>query len=54
VIDGAGKVTSLQIDESLHSDVDSCVAAVFQAITFPKPKGGTVTIRYPLVFATQP
>jgi TonB family protein len=54
VIDGAGKVTSVQIDESLHSDVDSCVAAVFQAITFPKPKGGTVTVRYPLVFSAQP
>ncbi len=50
-VDAAGKVQSVDVVEPLHPDVDDCVVAVFQAVTFPPPPG-VVTLRYPLTFAS--
>jgi len=35
------------------SDLTSCVRRVFVRIKFPEPKGGSVTVRYPLNFTAQ-
>jgi hypothetical protein len=46
-----GKVTS-STAAGVHADVESCVAAVFQAIEFPKPKGGgSINVSYPFTFS---
>jgi hypothetical protein len=54
VIDREGQVTVAEpSDRSLpNADVASCVARSFLALSFPKPKGGIVTVVYPIVFST--
>ena len=52
VIDREGDVTMASTAESSLPDasVNSCVAKAYEAMTFPKPVGGIVTVVYPVVF----
>jgi TonB family protein len=53
-IDTEGNVANVQSDSSLGNQaVESCVTGVFQRMVFPKPEGGIVTVRYPIVFSAQ-
>ncbi len=53
VIDREGDVTMASATESSLGDtsVESCVAKAYEAMSFPKPEGGIVTVVYPIVFA---
>ena len=44
-----GKVSELSVS-GLDANVDGCIADVLGAVEFPAPKGGTVSVRYPLTF----
>lgn len=56
VIGTEGAVTSTKIDSSDVDDpeLERCVTDVFDKMAFPKPEGGIVTVRYPLVFTPSP
>ncbi len=50
VIDSAGRVATASAT-GISKQVDSCIAGVFQAMRFPKPKGGgVVSVVYPFTF----
>lgn len=53
VIDREGDVTMASTAESSLDDaaVNACVAKAYEAMTFPKPEGGIVTVVYPVVFS---
>jgi hypothetical protein len=48
----SGEVSSSEITFSSLNDreVEDCLAAFGKQLTFPKPKGGTARVRYPIVF----
>jgi hypothetical protein len=48
----AGHVSDANAETSLDPNVDTCVVTVFKRLTFPKPDGGPVVVRYPLIFQT--
>ena len=52
VIDREGDVAMASTSESTLGDasVESCVAKAYEAMSFPKPEGGIVTVVYPIVF----
>jgi hypothetical protein len=52
VIDREGAVAMVSVDERSLPDTEvaACVARAFEAMTFPKPTGGIVTVVYPVVF----
>ena len=52
VIGTEGGVTSTKVDSSDVGDPDleRCVTDVFDTMAFPKPEGGIVSVRYPLIF----
>jgi TonB family protein len=52
VIDREGEVTMASTTESSIEDasVNHCVAQAYEAMLFPKPAGGVVTVVYPVVF----
>jgi len=52
VIDRDGEVTMASVAERTLPDVTvaTCVAQTYEAMTFPKPAGGIVTVVYPVVF----
>ena len=47
-----GRVTASKIASSTMNDpdVENCILRRFQRMTFPKPEGGEVTIKYPMIF----
>lgn len=47
-----GRVVAARIDSSTLKDerVEACVGKATKRLRFPKPKGGVVVVRYPLVF----
>ncbi|MBX3126218.1 MAG: TonB family protein [Polyangiaceae bacterium] len=52
VIDTSGNVTSASVRTgSAEPSFDRCVVAIIQRLKFPAPKGGTVKVAYPFVFA---
>jgi hypothetical protein len=53
VIDREGQVAMTSVeDRTLPDDsVAKCVARAYEAMTFPKPEGGIVTVVYPVVFS---
>ena len=53
VIDREGDVAMASTAESSIEDaaVNTCVARAYEAMTFPKPEGGIVTVVYPVVFS---
>jgi TonB family protein len=53
IIAESGAVTGTSVERASGiPDLDRCVAGVFIGMRFPKPKGGTVTVKYPFVFAS--
>jgi acetolactate synthase regulatory subunit len=52
VIDGSGAITQIKDSGSDMGDATmvSCITKAFSTITFPRPEGGIVTVRYPLIF----
>lgn len=50
VIEPDGSVSEARAETSLDPNVDTCVLARFQRMTFPKPDGGSVVVRYPVIF----
>jgi TonB family protein len=52
IIDPEGHVTSTEVlhDELANADVARCVADRLKTWRFPKPRGGSVQVRYPFVF----
>ncbi len=47
-----GKVTSATgSGDLIDKEVERCVATEMQKLVFPKPRGGSVTVSYPLVFS---
>lgn len=48
-----GKVTSAEVVETTlrHPGVEACLSRVMRTVTFPRPSGAPVTVRYPFVFA---
>ena len=53
VIDREGAVALASTAESSIGDasVEACVARAYEAMTFPKPEGGIVSVIYPVVFS---
>ncbi len=51
VIDGAGAVASAAARGFADESVSRCVARAYEAMSFPQPEGGIVTVVYPLVFS---
>lgn len=53
VIDRDGQVTMASVAERSLEDasVAACVARAYEAMSFPKPEGGIVTVVYPVVFS---
>ncbi|MBA3499515.1 MAG: AgmX/PglI C-terminal domain-containing protein [Deltaproteobacteria bacterium] len=47
---GVDGLVTTSTASGLDANVDACIASVIQGIEFPKPKGGVVTVRYPLTF----
>ena len=56
VIQTSGEVFDLRLikDQLGNTNVAECVRTVIADITFPEPKGGPVTIKYPFVFRDTP
>lgn len=53
VIGKDGRVKSVTLSQgSKRASLDSCVKRTFRAMMFPAPKGGLVTVSYPLIFNT--
>ena len=54
VIDREGAVAMASAADATFpdSEVIACVARAYQAMTFPKPEGGIVTVVYPLVLSS--
>lgn len=51
VIARDGSVSSVQaLSDAGNSTLASCVASAFAGISFPQPEGGTVSVRYPVLF----
>lgn len=53
-IDGAGQVTSSTITGFDNKAVRSCMAKVIEAIEFPPPKHGEVTVQAPITLRPAP
>lgn len=51
VIDRAGSVASASASGFGDEGVSRCVARAYEAMSFPQPEGGIVTVVYPLVFS---
>jgi TonB family protein len=53
VIGNNGAVRSAEVLRSLSPDLDVCVIAQVKKATFPVPRGGPVSIRYPFTFISE-
>lgn len=50
-VGGGGRVTSASAsNDTIGSEVSSCIVSRFQALRFPAPQGGNVTFSYPFFF----
>ncbi|MDQ3339713.1 MAG: AgmX/PglI C-terminal domain-containing protein [Myxococcota bacterium] len=47
---GVDGLVTTSTASGLDANADACIASVILGIEFPKPKGGVVTVRYPLTF----
>ena len=52
-IERSGKTSEVRVGNSSIKDaaMRSCMVEVFERLRFPAPKGGTVTVGYPIVFS---
>lgn len=53
-IETDGSVVDAGVEQGVDATVDDCVKAVFESMSFPRPKGGRVVVSYPLVFRSNP
>ncbi|MEZ4222134.1 MAG: AgmX/PglI C-terminal domain-containing protein [Polyangiaceae bacterium] len=51
VISRSGTVSNAKTTGDLPQSVSSCVQSVFQALKFPEPEAGIVTVSYPIIFS---
>lgn len=50
VVDKEGAVRSAEVAPGLTPELDACVLTQIKQTTFPQPRGGQVTVRYPFNF----